>query len=404
MKEANVRPNYVWNNFHSTKSRACPTTSFCLIRIEFCTFTAMKIKELIVYLEQLVPKSMQESYDNCGLLVGNSEEEMTGVLLSLDCTEAIVEEAIQRGCNVIVSHHPIIFKGLKSLTGKNYVERTIVKAVQHNVALYAMHTNLDNYRYGVNHEVAERLGLNNVQILRPSSNTLEKLAFFVPTSHLADVRSAVFNAGGGEIGNYSACSFNSSGIGTFKTGDSAQPYVGEKGKLHAEEEVKVELIIPCHQRNKIVSVLKEAHPYEEVAYDIFPLLNTNPYEGAGIVGELEKPVDEKEFLVHLKNEFQCGAVRHTNYIGNPIKRIAFCGGSGIFLLSDAIRAKADIFITSDVKYHEFFDADGQILLADIGHFESEQFTVNLVYGILKKKFTTFAPHLAKTSTNPINYI
>lgn len=364
----------------------------------------MKLKKLIEYLEGIAPTSMQESYDNSGLIVGDVNQEISGVLIALDCLESIVDEAINKKCNVVLTHHPIVFRGLKSLTGKNYVEHTVLKAIKNDIALYAIHTNLDNYRFGVNHKIGEKLKLKNIQILSPKEQVLQKLVFFVPKSHASSTKKAVFDAGAGHIGNYDNCSFNTEGTGTFRALDGAHPFVGKTGEIHEEDEIKIEVIVHSHKIQQVLTALKTNHPYEEVAYDLYPLLNVNEYEGSGMVGELENVVDELTFLKQVKSTFHCGTIRHTKLLNKKIKKVAFCGGSGFFLLNYAKHSNADIYITSDVKYHEFFDAENDILLADIGHFESEQFTIDLLKELLIKKFTTFAVHLTEINTNPINYL
>ena len=363
----------------------------------------MKISDITNYLESLAPLSSQESYDNSGLLTGSKNDEVTNALIVLDCTEAVVDEAIRKKCNLIISHHPIIFKGLKKLTGRNYVERTIIKAIQNNIAIYAIHTNLDNFKYGVNKKMGDLLGISNPKILQPAENTLTKLTVFVPTDHVEKVMNALFEKGAGQIGNYSDCSFSSTGYGTFKAGESASPYVGEIGVRHSEPESKIEVLVSNHRVNQIVSAMIAAHPYEEVAYDLVPLSNSNIHEGAGMIGDLPSPITETEFLQKIKSTFKCEVIRHTHLLGKPIQRIAWCGGSGSFLLSRAIGAGADIFITGDFKYHEFFDAENQIVIADIGHFESEQFTIDLLGELLQEKFPKFAPSIGETNTNPIKY-
>lgn len=324
-------------------------------------------------------------------------------MLVLDCTEAVVDEAIRRKCNLIIAHHPIIFKGLKKLTGRNYVERTIIKAIQNNIAIYAIHTNLDNFKYGVNKKIGDLLGISNPKILQPAENTLTKLTVFVPIDHAEKVLHTLFEAGAGKIGNYSDCSYSSNGNGTFKAGELASPFVGETGVRHSEPETKIEVLISNHRANQIVAAMITAHPYEEVAYDLIPLSNSNIHEGAGMIGDLAAPVSEIEFLQKIKSTFKCEVIRHTHLLGKPIQRIAWCGGSGSFLLSKAIGSKADIFITGDFKYHEFFDTENQIVIADIGHFESEQFTIDLLGELLQEKFPKFAPSIGETNTNPIKY-
>lgn len=356
------------------------------------------------FLEDLAPLSLQENYDNSGLLVGDASTTCKGILVSLDCTEAVIDEAIANGCNMVVAHHPIIFGGLKKLTGRNYVERTVIKAIKNDVAIYAIHTNLDNIHTGVNRKMGEVLGLENLQILSPKKGLLKKLVTFVPQANADAVRNALFSAGAGHIGNYDSCSFNTNGQGTFKAGENTNPHVGQQGQLHTENEVRVETIFQAHIQHKVVAALLAAHPYEEVAYDIYQLENLSQNIGSGMVGTLPHPVDELTFLQQLKTAFNCGVVKYTKPLGNKVSRVAICGGSGQFLLNDAIRAKADVFVTSDFKYHDYFDADNRIVVADIGHYESEQFTKQLLHGILIEKFTTFAVCISKSGTNPINYL
>ncbi len=363
----------------------------------------MQIKDITNYLESLAPLSSQESYDNAGLICGNHQTEVTNALIALDCTEDIVDEAIKRNCNFIISHHPIVFKGLKTFTGKNYVERTIIKAIKNDIAIYAIHTNLDNYLKGVNSKIADLLGIKQPRILVPSSHTLNKLNVYVPLSHKNEVMDALFKAGAGHIGNYSECSFADTGTGSFKANQNATPFVGEIDKRHYENEVKIEVLLSTHKRHQIVSEMLKAHPYEEVAYDIYPLLNTNNYEGAGMIGELPQTVDSLYFLQQLKDIFKCDVIRHTELCKSKIKTVAWCGGSGSFLLKQAKQQKADIFITGDFKYHEFFDAENQIIIADIGHFESEQYTIDLIAELLSKNFINFAPCLTDINTNPVKY-
>ncbi len=364
----------------------------------------MLIKDIISALEDAAPPAYQESYDNAGLIIGDMTMPCSGVLICLDCIESIVEEAIEKGCNLIIAHHPILFSGIKKLTGKNYIERTLITAIRHGIALYAAHTNLDNMHHGVNFKIAEILGLQNLKILEPKPETLFKLYTFVPKDHTDSVLNALFNAGAGHIGNYSECSYATEGKGTFKAGMQTHPFVGNIEKRHTEDEYKIEVIFPPHLQQGIVKALLSTHPYEEVAYDIIVLQNHNPYIGAGIIGTLSNPMDEKEFLVWLKDTMQTKCIRHTPYIGKKIDTIALCGGAGNFLLQKAIHIGAQVFISGDFKYHQFFDADGKILIADIGHYESEQFTMQLFYDILYKKFPTFALHLTKHNTNPVNYI
>jgi dinuclear metal center YbgI/SA1388 family protein len=361
-----------------------------------------KIKDVAAFLESWAPRAFQESYDNVGLLVGNPEKEVTGILVSLDCTEAVVEEAARRGCNLVVSHHPILFKGLKSLTGRTYVERTVLLAVQKEIALYAIHTNLDNVRTGVNARIAERIGLSQTRILAPRKGILTKLVTFVPQDHLEAVLEALHRAGAGQIGNYSNCSFEVQGTGRFTPGDSSNPNIGAPGSPEKVTEVRVEVLLPETREQAVMAALRQAHPYEEVAYYLTSLNNENQDVGSGLIGDLPKPMEPTTFLKHLKESMQAKVVRHTAPNG-PIKTVAVCGGAGSFLLGDAIRQHADAYVSADFKYHEFFDAEGKIMICDIGHYESEQFTKALLLEVLSEKFTTFASHFSETVTNPLSY-
>ncbi|GAA4099925.1 Nif3-like dinuclear metal center hexameric protein [Mucilaginibacter panaciglaebae] len=363
----------------------------------------MKLSQLTAYLETIAPLAYQEDYDNAGLIVGYPDQEIHQVLISLDCIEAVVDEAIATNCQVIISHHPIVFKGLQRFNGKTYVERVVEKAIKHNIALYAIHTNLDSVLPGVNARICETLGLENLRILSPKQGVLKKLVTYVPTSHADQVRNALFHAGAGNIGNYSECSFNADGSGTFKGDEDSDPYVGEPGVRHTEQETRIETVYPSNLESKILMALMLAHPYEEVAYDLYALTNQHQHVGSGMVGELEQAMDAEEFLYHLKEKMQAHVIRHTALTGKSIKKVAVCGGSGGFLLKQAIGAGADIFITADYKYHEFFDADGKIVIADIGHFESEQFTQQLLYELINKRFADLQLRLTSVNTNPVKY-
>ncbi len=363
----------------------------------------MKIAEIIHHLETIAPPAFQESYDNAGLLTGMPEWECTGALITLDATEEVIMEAKERNCNMVIAHHPIIFKGLKKINGKNYVERAVIAAIKNDIAIYAIHTNLDNMLQGVSGKMAEILGLQNINILSFKENTLKKLFTFVPIESAEDVRKAIFDAGGGNIGKYSQCSFNMDGTGTFMAKEGADPYIGEVGKPTTTREMKIEVVFPYYLELKIVQAMLDAHPYEEVAYDVVALSNFYQYTGSGVIAELPEPIEEKDFLTRLKEVFRLPVVRHTPLLNRPVKRIAICGGAGSFLITSALTAKADVYVTADVKYHEFFDADGRMVIADIGHFESEQFTIDLLRDVLVQKFPTFAILKSGIKTNPVNY-
>lgn len=364
----------------------------------------MKIKDITNIIEDFAPLSYQESYDNSGLIVGNNNDEVTGVLICLDCVEEIIEEALATDCNLVIAHHPIIFSGLKQLNGTTYIQRTVIKAIKNNIAIYAAHTNLDSVQNGVSFKIAGKIGVKNCQILQPKKNLLSKVVTYCPTDKAEEVRKAMFDAGAGNIGNYSECSYNLEGEGTFKGKDGTNPYVGTVGEQHQEKETRIETVVPSYKLSKVINSLIAAHPYEEVAYDVCQLENKHPNVGSGVIGELEVEEDEKEFLNRLKNKLKTDCIRYTNLRGKKIKKVAICGGSGSFLLNDAINTGADVFITGDFKYHQFFDAEDNIIIADVGHYESEQFTSELIYEILNEKIPNFAVRLTKKNTNPVNYL
>jgi dinuclear metal center YbgI/SA1388 family protein len=363
----------------------------------------LTVKDITRLLESVAPLSLQENYDNAGLLTGNHDQPVDKALVTLDATEAVIDEAIARQCQMVIAHHPIIFGGLKKLNGKNYVERTVIKAIKHDIAIYAIHTNLDNVHTGVNRKIAAKIGLENPRILSPVKGQLKKLVTFVPDAHLEMVKQAIFKAGSGVIGNYDECSFSVHGTGTFRANDGANPFVGEKGKQHQEAETRLETIFPAHAQWEVIKALLGSHPYEEVAYDIYPLDNEHPQVGAGMIGELKEPLAPQEFLGHLKQSMQLNCIKYTQTSGNKIHKVAVCGGAGSFLLKQAMAAGADAFVTADFKYHEFFDAENRLMIADIGHYESEIFTKELLKDVILEKFPTFAVLLSETNTNPINY-
>jgi dinuclear metal center YbgI/SA1388 family protein len=391
--------HYIVIPFNPTLLVSAPT-----FFVNYAKKLTMKLKEITSCLEAYAPLAYQENYDNAGLICGDETMEVSAALICLDSTEAVIDEAIAGGFNLVIAHHPIVFSGIKKLNGKNYIERVLLKAIKNNIAIYAAHTNLDNVYTGVNAKICEKLGLINCRLLAPQKNVLKRLVTFVPKENAEELRMALFNAGGGMVGNYNECSFNTTGIGTFKALEGADPYIGTVGKRFEGEEIKVELVYPHYMESKLVKALLKAHPYEEVAYDLIALSNSSTEIGAGMVGELPAEMDEMEFLQAVKSKMQAGTIRYTALRGKKVKKIAVCGGSGSFLLHSAIAHQADVFITSDFKYHQFFDAEGRIIIADIGHYESEQFTMELFYEILKKKFSTFALQLTKINTNPIKYL
>ena len=364
----------------------------------------VKIKDIASALEMFAPLPLQEGFDNSGLQIGLTDAEVTGVLLCLDVTEKVVDEAVASGCNLIVSHHPLIFSPLKRITGSNYVERCVLKALANGIAIYASHTNMDSVQGGVNYRIAQKLGLQNVRILAPKGDALLKLSVYVPVAHADAVREALFAAGCGNIGNYSSCSYNVEGFGTFKAGEGCSPFCGEVGEMHKENELRVDTVMPAYIKNKVIAALLKAHPYEEPAYDIYPLKNGWDSVGLGVVGDLPQERDEVDFLNEVKEKFVVGSVRHTSLTGSKVKRVALCGGSGASFADAAISAGAQVYITGEARYHDLFNYDGRIVFAVIGHYESEQFTMDIFKDIILEAYPEMKVQKTLINTNPVNYL
>ncbi|RHJ90482.1 Nif3-like dinuclear metal center hexameric protein [Parabacteroides bouchesdurhonensis] len=364
----------------------------------------VKVKDIIKEIEHYAPLPLQESFDNAGVQVGDVNQPATGALLCLDVTEEVIDEAIESECNLIISHHPLAFKPFKSLTGSTYIERCMIKACKYDLVIYAAHTNLDNAVGGVNYRLAEMIGLQNVRILSPQQKALLKLVTFVPEAYADIVRNTLFNAGAGSIGNYDSCSYNLKGEGTFRANEGCNPFCGEVGELHVEPEVRIETILPAYRKSSVMRALLSVHPYEEPAFDFYPLENSWAQAGSGVVGELPESEDELSFLQRIKDIFHVGCIKHSPFTGKMIREVAICGGSGAFLVNEAIRYGADIFITGEAKYNDFYDVEDRILLAVIGHYESEVCTKDIFYNIISKKFPTFAVHLSSVNSNPVKYL
>ena len=364
----------------------------------------MRLKEITRCIEETAPLALQESYDNSGLLAGHPDDKINGALITLDVTEAVIDEAVRLNCNLIISHHPIIFKPLKKINGSDETERCIIKAIRNGIALYTAHTNLDNSSAGVNAILCNKLGLQNAAILSPIRGNLRKLVVFTPVSHAGAVQQAMFDAGAGHIGNYDSCSFNINGTGTFRAGPGSNPFVGEQGKLHSEVEIRIETIVPAWKEPMVMAAVRLVHPYEEIAWDSYALNNENGLTGAGMIGQLPLESTEDLFLKLVKDTLGTPSVRCSPLTGKPVSTVAVCGGSGNFLIRDAMRAGADVFVTGELKYHDYFLAEGKILLVEAGHYETEQFTKELLYQIVKEKFPTFALQISTIRTNPVNYL
>jgi dinuclear metal center YbgI/SA1388 family protein len=363
----------------------------------------MKLKDLASYLDSAVPLAYQEDYDNAGLQVGQPQKEITSAMICLDVTEEVIKEAIASECDLIVSHHPLIFRGIKNLTGKTFVERILIEAVKNDIAIYSAHTNLDVLSNGVSRKMAEKIGLKKIAVLAPMEKALLKLVTYIPESHLQEVQNAVFDAGAGVIGNYDNCGFSASGTGSFRGNEMTNPFRGEKGKLHLGNEIRFETILFAHLREKVIKALLNSHPYEEVAYDLYALENNNVEIGLGCTGFLDKPVSEIDFMKLISGVFDARGIRHSRLTGKPVNKVALCGGSGASLLNNAIHSGADVFLTADVKYHDFFKTENKILLVDAGHFETEKFSGEILKDLIIKKFPKFAVRFSETNTNPINY-
>ena len=364
----------------------------------------MRIKEILHTIESLAPLSLQEGYDNSGVQIGEVNQEATAVLLCIDVTEKVIEEAIHLGCNLIISHHPLAFRKFKSLTGKNYVERCMIRACKHDIVVYAAHTNLDNATGGVNFQLAKILNLQNVRILAPQKEALVKLVTFVPTSHADALRNALFNAGAGSIGEYDSCSYNILGEGTFRAGLNTNPYCGTKGELHREDEIRIEVVLPSFKQREVLTALISVHPYEEPVYDLYKLENDWMQAGSGIVGSLPEPMEEEDFLYHLKDVLKLSSIQHSAYRNEQIRDVALCGGSGAFLIPNAIGYGADVFITGEAKYNDFYDVEDKILLAIVGHYESEICTKDIFYDLLSAKYSELQINMSQFDSNPVKYL
>ena len=364
----------------------------------------MKLKELCSYLDTEIPLSFQEGYDNSGLQVGHPDQEINSAMLTVDVTEEVIDEAAKEKCNLIISHHPVLFSGLKKITGRSATERIVLKAIKKDIALYSSHTNLDVVNNGVSMKMAEKLDLQKINVLSPLKGRLMKLVTFFPEKNLESVSRAIFSAGAGVIGNYDECGFSVSGTGSFRAGENSNPFVGVKGKRHLEKEIRFETILFSHLKEKVVKALISAHPYEEVVYDLYTLDNFNVNVGLGCTGELKVPLDEDNFLKLVSSVFDAKGIRYSGLSGRTIRKVALCGGSGASLLSEVLATDSDAFVTGDLKYHTYFEAENKILLVDCGHYETEKFSTEILYDLIIKKFPKFALRFSKTNTNPINYL
>lgn len=364
----------------------------------------MKIKAILDILEQMAPLAYAEDFDNVGLLTGNADDTATGVLVCHDALESVIDEAIAKNCNLVVCFHPILFSGIKKLTGKTYVERALLKAIKNDIALYAVHTALDNHKQGVNKIFCDALGIINTKVLVPKENFIYKLVTYTTPENAEKLRNALFKAGAGNIGNYENCSYSSQGTGTYKGTDESNPVIGERGEFIESDEIKIEVTFEKDLKNRVLKALFNNHIYEEVAYELYQLQNQHQNIGLGMTGELETAIDEKEFLLHVKDKMQAGGIRHSEFTNKQIKKVAVLGGSGSFAIKNAIAAGADAYITADLKYHNFYEAENKILLADIGHFESERYTKNYIADYITKRVEGVPVLITLVNTNPVKYL
>ena len=363
----------------------------------------MTISEFIRQLSTKIRFSYAEDFDNVGLLCGRPEQELRGVLVCHDALESVVQEAIEKGCNCIVAFHPIIFSGLKSITGKSYVERAVMLALENKIAIIAVHTAWDNDFYGVNHGIAKALGLRHLQVLIPKKDALSQLRFFVPVEAAEQVRSAIFATGAGTIGQYADCSFNIHGTGTFLPLEKASPAYGEVGTWEQVSEMEVQILVENWQLPAAIQAMKDAHPYEEVAYYVTSLRNENHHAGLGQFGLLDEEMSAQEFLSECRAVFDVPVIRTSSHFTGRIRKVAVLGGSGASGISAAKKLGCDAYVSSDFKYHDFFQGDENFLLADVGHFESERFVSQQLADVISNILPTFAVLKSETKTNPVNY-
>lgn len=363
----------------------------------------MKINQIVQILEEWAPTSYAEDFDNVGLLVGNKNRSCTAALITHDVSVAVVEEAIANNCNLIICFHPIIFKGLTAITGKNYVEKTVLKAIENKIAIYALHTALDNHEFGISYHLGQLLSLTKQRILIPQKNNLFHLTTYVPISDKEKLLTALHDAGAGSLGNYSHCSFSVAGEGRFLPHQNSTPAIGEKNAMTHVEEVQIGVIVPKHTQQKVLNALENAHPYETVAYELIAIENQHPNIGLGSIGELKSPLPINDFLKKVKSALNIPYIRHSESGKKNIKTVAVLGGSGSFCIDAAKRQGADALVTADLKYHDFFKAEKDLLLIDAGHYETEQFTKRLILEYLTKKIPNFAFTLSEENTNPVKY-
>lgn len=368
----------------------------------------MIVKELIKYLEDWAPPGAAWEKDNVGLLVGSGDEKIENIFLSLELTGEVLEQALKKNCNFIFTHHPLIFNPVKNLdVNKNPNSKLIYKLIKNDINLFSAHTNLDFTKDGVSFTLAKKLKLNKITFLKNEESNQFKVVVFLPETNLDEVASAMFNQGAGIIGEYNNCSFRTNGIGTFKGSANSNPFIGKKENFEKANEVRLEVLVDSWKLNKVINAMLKSHPYEEPAYDIYPLRNKNVNYGAGAIGELDNEMNVNEFLKHVEKSLLLSNFRFVNGNKRRIKKVAVCGGSGSELLNDAISKNADVFITADIKYHTFHDAKNKILLIDAGHYETEVVILKIVEEkikkLIKEKKENIKVYKYSSSTNPVKF-
>ena len=364
----------------------------------------MKIKEVIQFLEQKFPLHWQEDFDNCGVQCGDKERELTGIVVCFDMSEAVIDEALAQGSNMVISHHPIIYKhGLKKIEPTNRVGKIIYKALENKILLYSMHTNIDSGKAGGNVLFAKKLELQNLSVLVPKENQFCKLVVFVPAENSALLKEAMFKIGCGNIGNYSHCSYSCEGIGSFKPLTGVNPHIGKHNRLERVDEERIEMIFPKNIKRQVIETLYGHHPYEEPAFDIITLENQNREVGLGRIGLLPTSMLAKDFILYIKEKLNLDFVKFSGNRDAEIKKVAVCGGGGASFISEALTAGVNAYITGDLKYHDFFIPENKMLLIDIGHFEGEHFIREIITSLLQENFNTFATHFTEVEIPVIHH-
>lgn len=356
-------------------------------------------------MERWAPLALASERDNSGLQIGSGQQRVTKILVTLDLNSNVIDEAHQKKADLIISHHPLLFHALRSVNPDEHIGSIVTSCVKYGIAIYSAHTNLDFTQNGVSTTLALKLGLSRIEPLMKNQRVSKKIVVFVPHDYIDRVRHAMMEAGAGTIGNYTDCSFAAHGIGTFKPTPNATPFIGTIGKLERVNEARLEMLSPSWKLEAVIAAMKRAHPYEEIAYDIYNRVNTEADYGVGAIGTLSHPMKPRQFLTHVADTLRIPSLR---YSGNPqqmISVVAVCGGSGSDLLSTAAQHGADAFVTADISYHRFMEKHHSILFIDAGHYETEVPVVPIICKYLKQNLTdsTIEVIKSKTMKNNVQY-